>query len=151
LDDNIYYEKCGTISKTNDGYIINLHEKENNVDELRHHCNFEYYDQIIWHSHPKIAKFYPSLEDILKSIKLKNSQIKYSFIFTQFGFWTLYTINHIDVSDEIKNKINDLLHKLYFSTKRGRTYNGVAVDTFIHEINALLDGILKISFNTYAY
>jgi len=149
IDDNINYEKCGTISKTNNGYIVNVHEKENNVDELRHHCNFEYYDNIIWHSHPKIAKFYPSLEDILKSIKLKNSQIIYSYIFTQFGFWTLYTINHIDVSDELKNKINDLLNILYFSTERGRIYNSAAVDTFTDGINTLLLGTLQISFNSY--
>ena len=110
IDSNINYEKCGTISRQNERYIINLHEKESNIDELRHNCNLEYYDKIIWHSHPKIAKFYPSLEDILKSIKFKNSQIIYSYIFTQFGFWTLYTTNHIDVSDELKNKINDLLN-----------------------------------------
>lgn len=148
-DDNINYEKCGTIIKKNDRYIINLHEKESNVDELRHHCNFEHYDKIIWHSHPKTAKFYPSLEDILKSIKLKNSQIIYSYIFTQFGIWTLYTINHTDVSDELKNKINDLLNKLYFSTEKGRVYNHKSVDTFINEINTLLAGTLQISFNSY--
>jgi hypothetical protein len=144
-----YCEKCGTISKQNERYIINLHEKESNIDELRHNCNLEYYDKIIWHSHPKIAKFYPSLEDILKSIKFKNSQIIYSYIFTQFGFWTLYTTNHIDVSDELKNKINDLLNKLYFMTEKGRTYNRESVYKFINEMNTLLTGTLQISFYPY--
>lgn len=159
IDSNINYEKCGTIRKTNDGYTVNLHEKANNLDELRHNCNFEYYDKIIWHSHPKVAKFYPSLEDILKSIKLKNLQIIFSYIFTQFGFWTLYSKNHIDVSDEnhidvsdeLKNKINELLNKLYFSTEKGRIYNDKSVYRFINEMNTLLAGTLQISFNTYTH
>ncbi len=149
IDSNINYEKCGTIVKQNDRYIVNVHEKESNADELRHHCNFEYYDKIIWHSHPTIAKFYPSLEDILKSIKFKNSQIMYSYIFTQFGFWTLHTEHHTDINDEMKNNINELLNKLYFSTERGRVYNKKSVDVFMNEMNALLIGILKISFNAY--
>ena len=149
IDSNINYEKCGTIKKEDGKYIMTIHEKESNQNELRNHCNLEYYDKIIWHSHPKISKFYPSLEDILKSIKTKNSQIIYSYIFTQFGFWTLYTINHIEVSDELKNKINDLLNKLYFMTERGRKYNHESVGTFINEINTLLTGTLQISFNVY--
>jgi len=157
IDSNINYEKCGTIRKTNDGYIVNLHDNADtptitHENQIRHYCNFEYYDKIIWHSHPKVAKFYPSLEDILKSIKLKNSQIIYSYIFTQFGFWTLYSKNHIDVmSDELKNKINELLNKLYFNTEKGRAYNNESVDDFINEMNTLLAGTLKISFNTYTH
>jgi hypothetical protein len=149
IDNNIDYEKCGTISKTNEGYILNLHEAPTNTNELRYHCNFEYYEPIIWHSHPTIAKFYPSLEDIIKSIKKKNAQIRYSYIFTKFGFWTMYTINHINVNDELMHEIEQNLNKLYFSTERGRVYISESVNTFIHELNTLLNNVLHISFNPY--
>lgn len=61
----------------------------------------------------------------------------------------MYTINHINVNDELMHEIEQNLNKLYFSTERGRVYISESVNTFIHELNTLLNNVLHISFNPY--
>ena len=149
IDSNIEYEECGTIEIIDRKYVVKLHEVPR-TDMTRQSCNFEYYNNIIWHSHPQSSKFYPSIEDILKSIKVKNRNIVYSYIFTKFGFWTLHTIHHIDFQDDrIQRQITELLNNLYFETSRGREYNAEAVGKFIDSFNQMLSGILEISFTVY--
>jgi len=149
IDSNINYEECGTIKKQNNEYIIEIHEEPLIPNENRIHCVNKYYDNIIWHSHPNKEKFYPSLEDILKIIKLKNKQIKYSYIFTEFGFWILKSINHIDFDTKMTTSIRHLLDTLYFKTDNGRVYYEESVNEFLYNINYLLRDILQISFIIY--
>jgi hypothetical protein len=157
IDSNIENEECGTIKINhqespefiNGKYTVKMHERERGATEGRHYCYYEYYDTIIWHSHPKVSKFYPSLEDILKIIKLNNKKIKYSYIFTGFGFWTLKSINHIDVDTISPKQINDLLDRLYFGTNKGREYVEESVNRFIADLNSLLRGIIEIRFDKY--
>ena len=155
IDNNIEHELCGTvaINRTNNDmpkYSINLHNIETDTSRLS--CNFEKYSEVIWHSHPAIAKYYPSVEDILKSIKIKNDEIKSSFIFTSFGYWQLDTIQHfVDENNinEIKNNINEILTTFYHSSNRGRKYNINSVAILMQELNTLLQGYLEIGFNLY--
>jgi len=151
IDSNIDYEECGTIEKDTSGYIVKQHEVPFIQGESRKHCLYENYNKIVWHSHPTSSKFYPSLEDILKIIKQKNAIIDYSYIFTKFGFWTLHSIEHIEIDDLLPERITNLLNELYFNTTKGRVYNAESVDIFINKINQLLRGTLEIVFTPYTY
>ena len=149
IDSNIDYEECGTINNTGSGYIIKVHDSSFTSGETRKHCNFTYYDTIIWHSHPQTSKFYPSLEDMLKSIKIQNNRIKYSLIFNKFGYWTLHSINHIEINDSLPKNITKLLDTLYFGTSKGQSYNAESIQIFINNMNRLLNNVLEISFTQY--
>lgn len=147
IDNDLPYELCGSISKLNNEVFI--HETPS-LSEARANCMYDdYSDGIIWHNHPKTSKFYPSLEDILKVIKQKNDTLKMSFILTPFGYWRLETINHIDVSDKIKNDIKYWLDWLYFNTEKGRVYKEDAVNKMTENLNILLNNILTIDFLVY--
>ena len=148
IDSNIEHEICGTFEKHQSGYIVKQHEVDSIPGESRKHCRYEYHNKFIWHSHPTSSKFFPSLEDILKIIK--HARIEYSYIFTTFGFWTLRSIEHIEIDDSLRERIDEMLTMLYHTTSRGREYNAESVATFISKINELLGGILEISFTPYS-
>jgi hypothetical protein len=157
IDSNIENEECGIIIINKPGspellrgkYTVQIHERERGKTGTRLYCNYEYYSNIIWHSHPKVTKFYPSLEDILKIIKLKNKQIENSYIFTDFGFWALKSLNHIEINPTLTDEINQLLNRLYFETNKGREYIEESVNKFVGDLNILLEGIMTISFDKY--
>jgi hypothetical protein len=146
IDIDLDYELCGTIELVNNVYNVILHEVPIIESSSRKMCNYEKYDRIIWHTHPNTSKFYPSIEDIEKIIKLKNSIIQKSYIITKFGIWELTSINHININNSMRNSIQNILDNLYFNTQKGRQYFEEPVNQAIEELNNLLENILVINF-----
>lgn len=158
IDNDLDYELCGTIEIVRNKsykYELLLHDKTlESTSSTRLSCNYEKYSNIIWHTHPHISKFFPSIEDILKVIKLRPKNIiKDSYIVTGFGIWQLSSINYIkiddDDDDDIRKNIQQILDNLYWNTSRGREYESNAINTAINELNDLLENILNVNFFTY--
>lgn len=141
IDKQINYEICGTIIENNN-YELVLHTSNMLSKSNRNLCNYIYYDNVIWHTHPD--KFYPSVEDIMKIIKHPTIQV--SFIITNEGYWILYRLNDNKYNDINNKNIDYINNKLYFKTKKGRKYNEEAVNNYVTSINKLLHNILYIEF-----
>lgn len=154
IDNDLDYELCGTIEILRNKsykYELLLHDKTlESTSSTRLSCNYEKYSNIIWHTHPHISKFFPSIEDILKVIKLRPKNIiKDSYIVTGFGIWQLSSINYINIDVDIQKNIQQILDNLYRNTSRGREYESNAVNTAINDLNNLLENILNVNFFTY--
>jgi hypothetical protein len=132
-------------------YELLLHDRTlASTSRTRLSCDYEKYSNIIWHTHPRISKFYPSIEDIEKVIKIRPENIiKDSYIVTNFGVWRLSAINYIEIDENIKLDITTILNQLYNNTNRGREYESNAVNTAINDLNDLLENILNVNFFTY--
>lgn len=105
---NLNHEVCGH-SKSTKCFIYFFGKSQGQIINNRDACivNFDYSNFIhkklsLWHTHPKNSKFYPSVEDFLKSYFYKKS-----FIFTPFGMWIIQTdkkLDHyINYLDELNN------------------------------------------------
>jgi len=145
-------EYCGILhvdSDTNELFIDKDSINKGKKDSYgRLYCANKKYDKIIWHTHPKLSKYFPSTEDILKI--LKNSNINQSFIFTSFGYWALYYYGELPehkINDKTINikRINDLF---YFKTQKGREYNKDEIDIYISNLKRLISN-LSIYFFPY--
>jgi hypothetical protein len=96
-------------------------------DTTRKNCSHTKYSKIIYHTHPKNAKSYPSVEDIMKITKIKdestihpthnNKIIKTSLIFTDCGIWELYCNDNKNLDknhyNQITKYIEGILKKIY--------------------------------------
>jgi hypothetical protein len=90
-------------------------------------CVLTRYYSVIWHTHPKSEKGYPSTQDILKV--LKHEQIRKSLVFTTWGIWIISnvgkTINkHANHDNSLLLYFQDLIQgnidRLYRYNERGR-------------------------------
>ena len=115
---NKNHERCGSVNIITNNthspiYQVYLH-KRMTVGSNRPNCLYDtdYNHFIIWHNHPYESKFYPSVEDILKVIKIKN-KFQQSLIITKFGYWDMRTINHIDTEKDPYKKPNSYYTALY--------------------------------------
>ena len=153
ITDNVPHEICGSIAidpTSSKKYTVMTHESSND-DQTRANCVYDdNNDPIIWHNHPTTSKYYPSIEDMLKPIKIKNSRIGTSLIFSHIGYWRLTVINHMDASKELVSRIQKWLDWFYFKTERGRVYNHDAVQEMTYNLNNLLTNIMTIEFNLYS-
>jgi hypothetical protein len=151
IDSDIPHEICGSISQTGTNFDIYEHEAGSISGTTRANCLYEdYREPIIWHNHPKTSKYYPSIEDIQKVIKTKNSTLFKSFIFTHMGYWELTAIQHIDISPKLSLNIERLLNWFYFKSSQGRVYNKDAIDRLIKDLNTiLLHNVMHIDFHLY--
>jgi hypothetical protein len=136
----------------------NLFEMKNIGDEIivdasgknitRGSCESEN-SEYIWHTHPNISKYYPSLEDIQKVLKNKNITIQ-SNIYTQYGYWIIKIKNENKLNLKIydySNVITPLLNNFYWKTEKGRAYNENEVNYLCMELNRLLPCTIEfISF-----
>jgi proteasome lid subunit RPN8/RPN11 len=115
-------EVCGFLKRNKENKYLKLDEQENiTKDFSRKSCQTKKYSKMIYHTHPSISKSYPSVEDIIKIIKLKNKIIKISIIFTVWGIWQLSCTNKSDnIPVEIENKIRDQLANIYHNQNKGR-------------------------------
>ena len=83
------YEICGNLFVDDSNkclepkYIIKGHSGTSFM------CQHEKYSKYIFHTHPNIAKGYPSIQDILKVLKSRNNIIRNSLIFTKHGIWNI--------------------------------------------------------------
>lgn len=123
-------ESCGVFEyDSNNELRINIQRPIISRDSKRKNCTHEKYSKIIYHTHPKKSKSYPSFEDIMKITKNKddnsrmrdahhnNKIIKTSLIFTDCGIWELYcnenkNLPH-DTSKRLENSILQSLKKIY--------------------------------------
>jgi hypothetical protein len=142
-------EYCGHF-QNNDGILFVVSDQTNkgDFDNGRAMCSYNSYNNIVWHTHPNTSKYYPSLEDILKV--LKHDIIYFSYIFTQFGYWTMYfegVFEHVADPKFIKF-VDDVNNKFYFESGNGREFNPEAIEYYVNKLSSTIKGF-QISFNTY--
>jgi hypothetical protein len=122
---------------------------------------------VIWHTHPYISKYYPSVEDLIKVKKIRahGQPISLSFIFTSIGIWIFNSSgNNIDKDDPNEKSYKEDIAKsnttLYNSLKVRKYTNGTFDDyrNLImndEDINMALtqyiDEIKKLNFNIILY
>jgi inner membrane protein involved in colicin E2 resistance len=143
---------------------ITLVQQNTGKNESKKMCVFKYYKKMLWHTHGVNSKGYPSVEDILKSIKNAN-KIKRQLIFTKFGIWELYTLlidedinklnknerKQIIIERNIERNIieilNDNIYNNFYKGKDKEKYNeiNVSVDNikYIYKCNNKLIELLK--------
>ena len=147
LDQEVEY--CGHFQNI-DGtlYIVTEQTNRGNFDNGRAMCSYISYNNIIWHTHPNTSKYYPSLEDILKV--LKHQTIYYSYIFTKYGYWTLYfegVFSHV-ADPKFTKFVDDVNNKFYFESGNGREFNPEVIEYYVNKLSSTIAGF-QISFNTY--
>jgi hypothetical protein len=76
--------------------------------KYRAYCKYKSYTSVIFHSHPKTSRSYPSYEDIEK-VK-KHDKIKVSIIATRWGIYVIKKNNTI-ITD--KDKVDKYLKFIY--------------------------------------
>ncbi len=78
--------------------------------KYRAYCNYKKYSSVIFHSHPKTSRSYPSYEDIEK---VKNhDNIKVSIIATRWGIYVIKRDdNTVIITD--KDKVEKYLNSIY--------------------------------------
>ncbi len=98
----IYSFKMDTLSK---GIHVSYGD-----GKQRASCTYKIYSSVLFHSHPKLSRSYPSFEDIKK---LRHDIIQISIIATR---WGIYTIKKTSIKlpdfDNIQPKLNGYLYKL---------------------------------------
>lgn len=95
---------------------------------------------VLWHTHPKTSKYYPSIEDLL--LIIQSDIVEKSYIYTIYGYWRIKYLQFLDdytYRKPVIDLITDATNKFYWRTERGREYNLRAIDRFVEEINQLKD------------
>jgi len=118
------YEVCGFIEKHKLN-SLKVNQKENiSTDTVRRNCQTRGYSQVIYHTHPNTSKFYPSVEDIMKLVKVKNKKIMCSIIFTKYGIWEIIRKNFEECIDEKNDddeeELRKILNNIYHENENGR-------------------------------
>ena len=104
------------------------------------------YNPIVWHTHPSIAKYYPSVEDVCKVLKKHNGIETYvSIIFTVHGVWVLSNFvkppPDPDADSLLREAIEDEINShFYENTNEGKDYNAEAIKTYLKNIKTLMNG-----------
>jgi proteasome lid subunit RPN8/RPN11 len=116
------YEVCGFLKRNRIDNYLELDEQKNITTDLsRKNCQLKKIKRMIYHTHPLTSKSYPSVEDVLKIVKLKNKIIKVSIIFTRWGIWELHCDNKSDnIPTQIVDKIRKQLTNIYHNQNKGR-------------------------------
>jgi hypothetical protein len=97
---------------------------------------------IIWHTHPSVSKYYPSVEDICKILKKHNDQEIYlSIIFTTHGIWTFSNFMKTrNIDNDLKKIIDEEINTpFYEETNRGRNYNESEIQSYLSLIKELIN------------
>ena len=117
-------EYCGYILKQpNNTFNLHFINTGPNAKIYRGACDIGRSYPIIWHTHPNVSKYYPSLEDIFKVIK---HSIIDSLIFSQYGYWYLNCNNKTEdrnIPQIQKQEVNTILDDFYRYTNSGREYD----------------------------
>jgi hypothetical protein len=124
--------------KFEDGKFIKIHEGEPKKPGARASVAVDN-NKIIWHTHPTVSKYYPSVEDICKILKGHPGQeIEYSILFTVYGVWLFSNpIKTRDVDDRLKAIIDNECNKQFYrASGSGRTYNTDAIQLYIECLKA---------------
>jgi hypothetical protein len=128
-------EVCGFIFDKTVIYIDSVGDENS--------CQHSKYQEVIFHTHPKKGKGYPSIEDILKIVKKRKTDLpKLSIIFTGWGVWELSCNKKVEIKeDEIRKIYSPYLDSIYFKTEKGRKLQNE--DYVFKKIKDLVDGINK--------
>ena len=123
---------------------------EKNIYELpvlpldgRKSCQHTHYRPYIWHTHPKNAKIYPSVEDLEKV--LKKNAIRRSVIFTKDGMWDIRSekFNYDQITSELNQSLKRYGDDLYRQLNRGRVYNKHYIQEYCDKIKALIPPVFE--------
>lgn len=138
------HEVCGFLLENDDNYIIVSEQENISSDNTRLNCQTKTYSSIIYHTHPKISKIYPSTEDIINVMLKNNSIIQHSIIITTAGIWNLScskkTLTKSKETEKIYEKVQKYLDSLYFQTNKGKIYT-----PYVDTIRTKLENELSIS------
>lgn len=160
------FEICGYINdsddivKTTQGPSVRVDEHGQRIPGERGSCNQDRAYNIMWHTHPSISKYYPSMEDILSV--LKHGSIKISLIFTEYGVWNLIYNNFIPclknktpeltkLQSIIQTNLDAFYHKIKIPSKRTANNKPVNVKRFRYDYEATmeLEDNLNIIINNF--
>ena len=143
---NLDVEMCGSMR---DGRIFV--EKTGTRLKNRGMCQLNKYSKIIWHTHPKIFRAYPSVEDVLNMLKWhpinkKNNFPEISLIFTDWGVWTIKCITKFHLDEQwytyLYSFINNALAPLW---EQGIEYN----ESTLGLISKAISEIEELNNNEY--
>jgi hypothetical protein len=114
-------------------YDVNQESKEERLQ-----CIHSMYSKIMFHTHPNVSKFYPSTEDIIKSIFF--SQHMTSLIFSSIGIWDLKSTDnsHKDLKSNNRDKYERLKTEYHANIRAdlAEIYN----HTYRSKINSIPNG-----------
>jgi len=134
------FEICGQAVQETDAHNIQLiyvNKGEEKLNRKPASCSTIVNYPMVWHTHPKVSKYYPSLVDIFKVIKHSSNT---SYIFTQYGFWHLYCPDEYDGFDKLNEnplaiEVNKILDEFYYVSGTGREYNSEITYQLVDELN----------------
>ena len=119
---NENFELCGHVSQNRQlKFFSRGHPKGGEDDEGRLSC-IPPNAPTIWHTHPRVSKFYPSVEDMCKVLKTTNQTTK-SLIFTVAGMWTIESGGKVwsSIPAEVYRRLKGINDELYGKSARGRS------------------------------
>jgi hypothetical protein len=133
-------ELCGFLITAPNDPVANIVVKGTGSPTGRLSCTLPRYDPYIWHTHPAVAKGYPSVEDI--SISLRKP-IHTQIIFTSWGVWEISAQTKLQKLDAaIRKEIEQAGHALYTVSERGRVYKSSLnplIRSFLNQLEYIFD------------
>ena len=96
--DDYDFEVCGiyVIDRAGSNTLVSINESRGDPDSSRPYCVIPGKEDytIIWHTHPKKSKFYPSIEDFLTTKKIRDNgeRIQISILYTTLGMWIIKSL-----------------------------------------------------------
>ena len=124
-----HFEYCGNF-RLKDKFLI-IHGNPEYGNSKGKVCKYNYYSEFIWHTQPKVLKYYPEIENVLRV--LKNIQTTYNYVFTHYGYWILYHkgVDKNWESEELLKYLTECNSKFYLNTDKGRKYNLKMIEEYI--------------------
>lgn len=122
------YNVCGSLLyKNNTEYIKISQNKNTSVDKKRMGCTTNISSKIIYHIHPIGTQIYPSTQDILKMMKMKNNNIENNLVITTIGIWNISCINKTLESQDDMIKVHKIIkkyvEKMYLCSSDEKIFN----------------------------
>lgn len=141
-----------------DLYLVNRGDERVGAEPVACSTGVNY--PIVWHTHPKTSKYYPSVVDIVKILKHSS---KISYIFVPYGFWKLECPSvysgfremlgikkeDYDNADKITQRIYFLLQNFYRATQKGKDFNKELVDGLVSQLNDQINKAPRIKNNDF--
>lgn len=149
------YEICANIVLEKGEYVLKnilkgkIQEyKVGDETKTRKYCMLAQYTDVVFHSHPKSSRAYPSAEDLLKLMK-HHDKIKTSIIATSWGIWI---IKNTPASNAYTSETHDQWLKLLncqlgvigkYTTNRKYT-DGDSKSLFLHsDLRKVVDDVIR--------
>jgi hypothetical protein len=140
-------EACG-IMTVQDEHLIPFIDSFGESEGPRKMCNYTRLSKYVWHTHTKDSISYPSAEDYVAMIKLRDGvTVKTSIVFTFWGIWELYSANKLKMGDRLRealiNGIKSTEYDIYSKSGRGRGAVEIeVVNTYIANVIKAIEKLL---------